>query len=50
MLRLKVPGTKYEYNILIGEKLPSFTFVPQSFEIIARLILKAAFVEGLEDL
>jgi len=50
MLRMKVPGTKYEYNILIGEKLPSFTFVPQSFEIIARLILKAAFVEGLEDL
>jgi len=50
MLRMKIPNSKYEYNILIGEKLPMFTFVPQSFEIIAKLILKAAFVNGLEDL
>ncbi len=50
MMKMKVPGTKFEYSILIGEKLPNFTFVPSSFEIIQRLILKAAFVNSLEDL
>ena len=50
MVKMKVSGTKFEYLVLIGEKLPNFTFVPSSFEIIQRLILKAAFVNSLEDL
>ena len=50
MLKMKIPGTNYDYNILLGEHLPAFSFTPQNFEVIARLILKAADVEGLEDL
>lgn len=50
MLKLKVPNAGHEYNILVGEKLPMFTFVPKSLEVLHRLILKAAFVESIQEL
>jgi hypothetical protein len=45
---MKVAGTEFSYNILIGKTLPIFTYVPGSFEIIHRLILKACFVTDID--
>ena len=47
---MQVPDQDFKYAILVGEKLPNFTFLPKSFEIIQRMILKASFVENLEEL
>jgi hypothetical protein len=34
MLSLKVPNIEVKYDVLVGDKVPSFTFVPSSFEVI----------------
>ena len=50
MMSMNVAGTDFNYNILIGKRLPNFTYVPNSFEIIHRLILKACFVTHIDEL
>ena len=47
---MQVPDQTFKYAVLIGEKLPNFTYLPKSFEIIQRLILKATFVENNKEL
>jgi hypothetical protein len=48
-LTLKVADTKHSYTITIGERMPMFTFNPQSLEIFHRLILRAVLATGLEE-
>ena len=47
---MQVPDQKFEYDLLLVDKLPNFTFIPKTFEIIKRLILKATFGENLKSL
>jgi hypothetical protein len=49
----KIPGgggEEDEYTFYLTDKLPSYTFMPSSLEIIHRLILKAASVESVYEL
>ena len=38
------------YDMLIGEKLPAFTYWPRGREIFHRLIMRAAMTDDLNDL
>lgn len=49
VVRLQVPNSKHQYLLFIDEKLPSFTYMPRSFEIFHRLILRAAMAISLEE-
>lgn len=46
---MKVPDTKFSYTISIGEKIPMFTYTPQSSEIYHRLILRAALAKSIDE-
>ena len=37
-----VPNTNFSYKLYIGKKIPTFTFVPGSMEIIHRLIMMSS--------
>lgn len=49
LIVMKVPDAKFSYTISIGEKLPMFTYVPQSVEIYHRLILRATLSKSIDD-
>lgn len=47
---LKVPDQSFSYSVMIGKGMPMFTCVPQSDEIIKRLVIKGAHTKDISEL
>ncbi len=44
---IKMKVDDVQYSFLVGQKMPSFTYLPSSMEIFQRLIIRAAFAKGV---
>jgi len=49
IVKQKVPDKDFWYDINIGLKMPSFTYLPLSYEIFHRLVLKAALATDISE-
>jgi len=49
IVKQKVPDKEFFYDINISKKMPSFTYLPLTYEVFHRLVLRAALATDLSE-
>ena len=47
---MQVPNTKVTYHFFIGHRMPRLAVLPNSRDVMMRLILRSATLDSIEDL